>query len=164
MIRDLLMALLFAGALVVEEVVKTLPVVGVLSPDCGLLFMTLYALKARCERFWIVSFWAGLLKGSLVPIPCGFFILFYLLIVWIVLQIRGLLYVESPSTQVIVLFLAGSLQALLCALFVGTGLILDGDWIECLRILGSGATAALLAPAAVKIYVRSRFIRTLLGT
>lgn len=164
MMRYLLMSLIFTGALVVEELVKTLPVVGVLSPNCGLLFIALYALKARCEHFWIICFWAGLLKGSLVPLPCGFFILLYLMIVWIVLQIRGLLYVEFLSTQVIVLFFAGCLQALLCSLFIGAGLFLDGDWVECLKVLGSSATAALLAPVAVKTYVRSRFVRTLLGT
>lgn len=164
MIRYVLMCFIFAGALVTEEVMRTLPVVGVLSPNCGLLFITVYAMKARCEKFWLICFWAGLLKGSLALLPCGFFIAFYLLIVWIILQIRGLLYVEFFSTQVILLFFAGCLQALLCSLFIGAGLFLDGDWIECFRILGSSATAALLAPVADKIYVQSRFVRTLLGS
>jgi len=164
MIRYALMIFLFAGVLVVEEMVRTAPLVGVLSPNCGLLFITLYALKARSEQFWIVCFWAGLLKGSIDPAPCGFFIALYLVIVWIVVRIRGLLYLEFHSTQVILLFFAGCLQALACSILVGFGLCPTGGWLDCLRVLGSSATAALLAPIALNVRTNSRFVRILLGS
>ena len=161
MIRYLLMAFLLAGALVIEEMVGSIPYVGAISPNLGLLFVMGYAMKGSEEDFWILCFLSGLVKAGLAPGPAGAYILVYLALCWIVLRVRGLLFMEHALAQVTLVFLGGCLLHgwQVVASTLGYFPEIGGEML--LRTLLSSTFAAGLAPLAVKVLERSRLIRGL---
>lgn len=158
MTRFLLMTLLLAGALVVEETAAGLPFIGAAAPDMGLLFVLTYAMKGPGRDTEVLCLLAGIMKGAVCSLPAGFFVLAYLGISRLVLLTRGHLFLEFFTTQMVVVFLAGCLLQAARALAAAGGLIPGAEWGTAAPLLSS-LTAALLAPLAVGIHDRSRLIR-----
>jgi|GEM_PF-3325040 len=162
MIRYGLMCFLLAGALVVERMVASFPHIGFLAPNCGLLFIMVYAIKSSGEDFWILCLFSGIVKGSLSFEPAGFYVIMYSIITMLVLKVRSLLFVELPVTQIVLVVLSG--------VFIEAGYLLahvlhllpgDRSSGELLLPLCSSAVAAYLTPFAMRVYERSKLIQAL---
>jgi cell shape-determining protein MreD len=162
MIRYLILIFLLAAALVVREALATIPCVGYAAPAMGLLLVLVYAMKGSGEEYLILSFFAGVLEGSLSDLPGGFYILAYCSVAWMVIRIRGHLFTEYALTQVVIVFLAGCFMEVAYLLVLAAGVIApEGGALELLRPLCSSASAALLAPLASKVFEGSSLIRGL---
>lgn len=162
MIRYIILGLILACAVVIEEAFRTLPWFGCLSPNAGLLFILVYALNGDGDDLWSLGFVAGLIRGAVGPEPSGCFILAYIGVSWLVLKMRWALFVENALTQVAVALLAGCLFSAAFFLLCGVGSFTVSGAPNMVAPFTSSATAALLAPAASAVYERSRLLRILL--
>ena len=160
--RYFILCFILTAALVVEELLRTLPYVGYLSPNLALLFLMVYAMKGDGEKYWAICFLAGLLKGSLSSEPSGFYILTYIALTWLILRIRGLLYVRNISTQFVLIIFAGCLMEVIALLFLAAGCLPETGVGTIARPLCSSISAAFLMPLAVRLYDQYRFLRILI--
>jgi cell shape-determining protein MreD len=158
--RYLLLGLVLALALAIEGLAGSLPFIGFLAPDFALLFVLVYAMKGSGRDLLSLCFVAGVMKGSVSPESAGFYILLYLAAAAIVLRTRELLFIEFATTQVVLLFLAGCLALASHLALSSAGLIPGLGAGGVISRLLSSAVTAFLAPLAVEVYDRSRFIRT----
>lgn len=114
--------LLAAAALAAELTVLERWSLGGSKPDLLLSLACFAALFARDTRQGLLVSWLlGILKDAGTAGPLGLHALLFLGAGWVVLQVRQVLFRESPVTQFGVSFLAAAGIGLLGALFVGSG-------------------------------------------
>ncbi len=162
MIRYLVLGMILAGAVVIEEALRTLPWIGVLSPNVGLLFMLVYALNGEGDDIWALALVTGLIRGAVGPEPSGCFILIYIGVSWLVVKVRWALFVENALTQVAVAIFAGGLYSMLYLLLCLGGLPAQSGFLDMAAPFLSSSVAAFMVPAASAVYERSNIVRTLL--
>jgi rod shape-determining protein MreD len=127
-------------------------------PEALLALACFAALFARDEAQGLLATWLiGLLKDAGSVGPLGLHALLFLAAGWVVLQVRQVLFRESPLTQFAVGFLAacwvqaiGASFAALAAGAIPLGVLL-------VRVLVSAALTAVLTPALPFLLTRARW-------
>jgi rod shape-determining protein MreD len=113
---------LASAALVLELTLLDLWSIGGSRPELLLSLACFAALFARDTTQGLCASWGlGLLKDAASAGPLGLHALLFLGAGWIVLQVRQILFRESPLTQAGVAFLAAAGISLLGAVFVRSG-------------------------------------------